>query len=94
MTFSLVVHVVQAIKFRLWWLLPTAVVCGILEIIGWSGRLWSSKSPYSRTPFLMQCVLIVTSRLHRRSYTDYEDETEFRRLSWHRPTLLLQTLSS
>lgn len=94
MIFFVVVHAVQAIQFRLWLLLPTAVVCGILEIIGWGGRLWSSQNPYLRTPFLMQCVLIVAAWLYRRSYTDHEDETGFRRLSWHRPTSLLQTLSS
>ena len=62
--FSIVVHAVQAIRFRIWWLFPTAVVCGVTETIGWSGRLWSSKSPLSRTPFLMQCVLTMFSRLH------------------------------
>lgn len=63
--FSIVVHAVQAIRSRIWWLFPTAVVCGVTETIGWSGRLWSSKSPDSRTPFLMQCVLTILPRLHR-----------------------------
>jgi hypothetical protein len=53
----IVIHVVQAIRFRLWWLFPTAVLCGLLEVIGWSGRLWSSKNPFLREPFIMQCVL-------------------------------------
>jgi len=48
------IHAVQAFRFRIWWLFPTVVVCGITETIGWSGRLWSSKSPNLRTPFLMQ----------------------------------------
>ncbi|CAK5276128.1 unnamed protein product, partial [Mycena citricolor] len=51
---SAIVHLGQAAKFRMWWLLPTAVLCGIGEIIGWSGRLWSSISPQLGTPFLIQ----------------------------------------
>jgi hypothetical protein len=54
--FMTVVHVVQAIHFRLWWLFPTAVLCGLLETIGWSGRLWSSRNPHLHKAFIMQCV--------------------------------------
>jgi hypothetical protein len=50
-----VIHLGQAIRFRMWWLLPTAVVAGIGELIGWSGRLWSSYDILS-DGFLMQCV--------------------------------------
>ena len=53
----IVIHVVQAIRFHLWWLFPTAVLCGLLEVIGWSGRLWSSTNPLLRKPFIMQYVL-------------------------------------
>jgi hypothetical protein len=52
-----VIHVVQAIRFRQWWLFPTAVLCGLLEVLGWSARLWSSKSPFLLEPFYIQCVL-------------------------------------
>jgi hypothetical protein len=38
----------------MWWLLPTAALCGVIELLGWSGRLWSSISPTADTPFLMQ----------------------------------------
>ncbi|KAH9914183.1 RTA1-domain-containing protein [Epithele typhae] len=51
---STLVHLCQAVHSRLWWLLPTTVLCGITEIIGWSGRLWSSKNPTNLNPFLMQ----------------------------------------
>ncbi|KAK7064963.1 RTA1 like protein-domain-containing protein [Favolaschia claudopus] len=51
---STALHVGQATYFRLWWLLPTAVLCGIGEVIGWSGRLWSSISPLASTPFTIQ----------------------------------------
>ncbi|KAJ7471048.1 RTA1-like protein [Mycena latifolia] len=35
-------------------LLPTAALCGIGEILGWGGRLWSSIRPIVNTPYLMQ----------------------------------------
>lgn len=53
---STVLHLFQAIKFRMWWLLPTVVFAGILEIFGWSARLWSSISPVLLIPFEMQLV--------------------------------------
>jgi hypothetical protein len=49
-----VIHTVQAVRSRLWWLFPSAIFCGFLELVGWSARLWSSHSPYLETPFIMQ----------------------------------------
>ncbi|KAF8162184.1 RTA1 like protein-domain-containing protein [Mycena galopus ATCC 62051] len=43
-----------AAYFRMWWLLPTAALCGVGELIGWGGRLWSSISPTLQTPFIIQ----------------------------------------
>ncbi|KAK7064938.1 RTA1 like protein-domain-containing protein [Favolaschia claudopus] len=58
---STLVHAGQAIHFRLWWLLPTAMLCGVGEIIGWTGRLWSSYSPNEFAPFAAQtCATIVS----------------------------------
>lgn len=51
-----VLHVGQAIYFRLWYLLPTIVLAGAGEILGWSGRLWSSINIPNEIPFLMQYV--------------------------------------
>ncbi|KAF7308131.1 hypothetical protein HMN09_00660600 [Mycena chlorophos] len=56
---STALHAAQAVYFRLWWLLPTAVLCGLGELIGWSGRLWSSQSPLLGTPFEMQISSII-----------------------------------
>ncbi|KAJ6610661.1 RTA1 like protein-domain-containing protein [Mycena sp. CBHHK59/15] len=53
---STVLHIAQAIRYRVWWLLPTAVVSGILEIIGWSARLWSSFRPLLLLPFEIQVI--------------------------------------
>jgi len=43
----------------MWWLFPTIVLCGILEIVGWSGRLWSSFSPLLGGPFKIQIVATI-----------------------------------
>ncbi|KAJ6561330.1 hypothetical protein B0H10DRAFT_1704278, partial [Mycena sp. CBHHK59/15] len=56
---STVIHVGQGIYYRLWWLLPTAALRGLIEVLEWSGRLWSSISPLEGTPFLMQISTII-----------------------------------
>jgi hypothetical protein len=43
----------------MWWLLPTAALCGIGELAGWTGRLWSALSPTDSTPFTIQSVPII-----------------------------------
>ncbi|RPD65158.1 RTA1-domain-containing protein [Lentinus tigrinus ALCF2SS1-7] len=56
---SALIHLGQAFHSRLWWLLPTIVLAGIIEIIGWSGRLWSSINPGDLDPFLMQITTTI-----------------------------------
>lgn len=51
-----VLHIGQATYYRTWWLLPTAALCGVGELLGWGGRLWSSISTTASTPFLIQSV--------------------------------------
>ncbi|CCM03424.1 uncharacterized protein FIBRA_05555 [Fibroporia radiculosa] len=58
-SFSTLIHASQAVYTRLWWLFPTACVAGILEIIGWGGRLWSSQNPLAKEPYLMQIVTTI-----------------------------------
>ncbi|KAF8177351.1 RTA1-like protein [Mycena galopus ATCC 62051] len=53
---STALHVGQAAYYRMWWLMPTACICGFGELVGWSGRLWSSVSPILYDPFMMQIV--------------------------------------
>ncbi|KAF9534640.1 RTA1-like protein [Crepidotus variabilis] len=62
---STITHVAQAAWFRTWWLLPTAAFCGIIEILGWSGRLWSSISPFLEIPFQIQitCTIVAPTPL-------------------------------
>ncbi|KAJ6450374.1 RTA1 like protein-domain-containing protein [Mycena sanguinolenta] len=55
-TISTVLHLGQAIRYRIWWLLPTAFVSGLLEILGWSARLWSSFNPTLLLPFEIQVI--------------------------------------
>ncbi|EKM48004.1 uncharacterized protein PHACADRAFT_266599 [Phanerochaete carnosa HHB-10118-sp] len=49
-----ILHLIEAIHTRLWFMIPTAVLANIAEVIGWSARLWSSKNPPLIDPFLMQ----------------------------------------
>lgn len=51
---SPVVHFVQAVRYRMWFLLITAVFAGILETAGWAGRLWSSYDVLQDPAFTMQ----------------------------------------
>ncbi|KAG1873924.1 RTA1 like protein-domain-containing protein [Suillus subluteus] len=53
---STAVHMGQAIKCKLWWMIPTATFAGIVEIFGWSARLWSSQNPEILMPYEMQLV--------------------------------------
>ncbi|KAH9977096.1 hypothetical protein BGW80DRAFT_1543183 [Lactifluus volemus] len=57
--FREVIHTIQASYFRMWFLLPTAVLCGFLEIVGWSARLWSSQDPFLKEPFLIQVSTLI-----------------------------------
>ncbi|KAI0303342.1 RTA1 like protein-domain-containing protein [Multifurca ochricompacta] len=52
-------HTVQAFYFRLWWLMPSVIFCGFLELTGWSSRLWSSQNPFLDKPYIMQAVTLV-----------------------------------
>ncbi|KAJ6536409.1 RTA1-like protein [Mycena vulgaris] len=58
---STLLHVGQAIHYRMWWLFPTVCLCGVGELVGWGGRLWSSFSPSLHDPFMMQVVSTVIS---------------------------------
>jgi len=57
--FLQVAHFIQALYFRVWWLLPTAVICGILESAGWGARLWSSFSPTLLNPYIIQTTATI-----------------------------------
>ncbi|KAG9048665.1 hypothetical protein FS837_012293 [Tulasnella sp. UAMH 9824] len=56
-------HLGQATYYRMWWLFPTMVFGGIGEILGWTGRLWSSQNYHSDKAFYMNicCTIIAPS---------------------------------
>ncbi|OBZ79181.1 Uncharacterized protein C17G6.02c [Grifola frondosa] len=56
---STITHVVQATWTRKWWLLYTVCLAGSGEILGWSGRLWSSYSTLNQNPYLIQIVVTI-----------------------------------
>ncbi|KAK4684487.1 hypothetical protein P7C73_g5685, partial [Tremellales sp. Uapishka_1] len=43
---SLVLHVAQSIRYRMWWCLYTLCLGGVLEWVGWLGRLLSAADVY------------------------------------------------
>ncbi|CAA7271290.1 unnamed protein product [Cyclocybe aegerita] len=52
--FSTGLHCIQMIKYRMWFIIPTVILCGFLESIGWGARLWSSWEPLESMPFKIQ----------------------------------------
>ncbi|KAJ6481037.1 RTA1-like protein [Mycena sanguinolenta] len=58
---STALHVGQATYYRMWWLFPTACLCGLGELVGWAGRLWSSFSPDLGNPYMMQITTTIIS---------------------------------
>ena len=56
-----ILHLGEAIKWHTWWMIPSMVIGCIGEVIGWSGRLWSSRNPSLLDPFLMQIVTTIIS---------------------------------
>ncbi|KAJ6470947.1 RTA1-domain-containing protein [Mycena sanguinolenta] len=56
---STILHIGQATHYRRWWLFPSVIFAGVLEIMGWAGRLWSSRAPDMFQPYEMQIVCTV-----------------------------------
>ncbi|KAI0815000.1 RTA1 like protein-domain-containing protein [Irpex lacteus] len=56
---STLVHTIEALRYRLWWLIPTAFLAGAGEVLGWAGRLWSTYNLPDQTPFMMQIVCTI-----------------------------------
>ncbi|SJL17058.1 related to RTA1 domain protein [Armillaria ostoyae] len=56
---STLTHTAQTLYFRMWWAFPTIILAGCLEILGWSGRFWSSISPDLGDPFMIQITATI-----------------------------------
>lgn len=53
-------HFLEAILFRTWYMLPTLVLCGIGELLGWAARYWGHVNPHNGDAFMMQiCTTII-----------------------------------
>ncbi|KAF8127514.1 RTA1 like protein-domain-containing protein, partial [Mycena galopus ATCC 62051] len=68
---STILHVGQATYFRTWWLFPTAVLCGIGDLIGWGARLWSAIVTTANLPFTIYTSFVIMSRIVQRLGTSY-----------------------
>ncbi|KAJ7816669.1 RTA1 like protein-domain-containing protein [Mycena olivaceomarginata] len=74
---STILHIGQATYYRMWWLFPTACLCGIGEIIGW-GRIVSlvvAPTPLIAVNFVLLSWIVIQlgprySWLSPRWYTD------------------------
>ncbi|KAG4263681.1 hypothetical protein FPRO04_11342 [Fusarium proliferatum] len=55
---STIIHLIQLGRSRTWWC-SVFVIGGLVEIIGWAGRAWSSQCPYNSTAFLMQISTLI-----------------------------------
>ncbi|KAH9858164.1 RTA1 like protein [Lenzites betulinus] len=60
-TLTTFLHVAQLVQTRAWWLLPTVVLAGTGELIGWTGRMWSHYDPLEYNPYLIQTVTLIIS---------------------------------
>ncbi|KAI0263772.1 RTA1-like protein [Gloeopeniophorella convolvens] len=56
---STIYHIIQAIYYKLYGLIFSAGFCGILQTVGWAGRVYSSHDPIARNPFIIQFILII-----------------------------------
>ncbi|TFK64177.1 RTA1-domain-containing protein [Pluteus cervinus] len=58
---STVIHTGQATYYRMWWLFPSVILGGMGEILGWTGRLWSSRNLDLETPFMIEISTTIIS---------------------------------
>ncbi|KAG8717877.1 hypothetical protein FRC08_006472 [Ceratobasidium sp. 394] len=54
-------HLLEAVFLRTWFMIPTLVLCGIGELIGWAGRYWGHLSPTNEDAFMQQICATVIS---------------------------------
>ncbi|CAE6432470.1 unnamed protein product [Rhizoctonia solani] len=54
-------HLFEAIYFQTTYMIPTLVLCGVGELLGWGGRYWGHTDPLSRDAFMMQISTTIIS---------------------------------
>ncbi|KAH7338428.1 RTA1-domain-containing protein [Rhizoctonia solani] len=52
-------HLLQAILFRTRYMIPTLVLCGVGELLGWAGRYWGHVNPHTGDAFMMQITTTI-----------------------------------
>ncbi|KAH7338430.1 RTA1 like protein-domain-containing protein, partial [Rhizoctonia solani] len=52
-------HLLQAILFRTRYMIPTLVLCGVGELLGWAGRYWGHVNPHTGDAFMMQIATTI-----------------------------------
>jgi hypothetical protein len=68
MTLNTAAHVGEAVHKRTYWLLPTAVLAGMIELIGWFGRLWSSQNVCEDGYFVQSVAVLEYLRFTDKSW--------------------------
>lgn len=56
LTEILAAHLMQSMQYKMWWTVPTFVLAGLGEFIGWVGRTVSASDASYTEMFHMQCV--------------------------------------
>ncbi|KAJ1305017.1 hypothetical protein OPQ81_000060 [Rhizoctonia solani] len=52
-------HLLQALFFRTTYMIPTLVLCGVGELLGWAGRYWGHVNPHNGDAFMMQITTTI-----------------------------------
>ncbi|KAG8725150.1 hypothetical protein FRC11_001920 [Ceratobasidium sp. 423] len=52
-------HLLEALLFRTMYMIPTLVLCGIGELLGWAGRYWGHVNPHNGDAFMMQITTTI-----------------------------------
>ncbi|THU91960.1 RTA1 like protein [Dendrothele bispora CBS 962.96] len=56
---SSLLHAIQAIWTRHWFFLYTALLCGLLETLGWAARFWSNQNLFNGQAFTIQISTLI-----------------------------------
>ncbi|KAF9790457.1 RTA1-domain-containing protein [Thelephora terrestris] len=59
--FSTIIHLGQSIRYKMWFLLLTAVAAGNFEVTGWAARTYSHFHPDKLMPYLIQTVSTINA---------------------------------
>ncbi|TIA91286.1 hypothetical protein E3P99_01148 [Wallemia hederae] len=56
---STLIHIIQSIHTKKWWLLATLPICGALELVGWGARYGSTQDPGNVNDYTMQLATLI-----------------------------------